>query len=307
MHAIEIMEDLFFIERGYLNANHFVYRSEAPVLIDTAYVSDFDHTERVIKELGVNVSDVRLIVSTHCHCDHVGGNRIIQDQSGCDIVLHKIGKHFIDTSDDWSTWWKYYNQDAAFFSCTKGLEDGDIVQVGPHEFEVLYTPGHAADGVVLYNAKEKVLLSSDTLWENDMAVMTLRVEGSAALFQMQDSLERLKSLDVRMVYPGHGRPFSDMGEAIERSQKRISRFMADRELVGLDLLKKIIVYTLMMRREVKEGTFFAHLMETRWFKETVELYCRGDYETTYEKVMAGFLERGIVRRRNGALYTTVKP
>ena len=40
MNAIEIMKNLFFIERGYLNANHFVYRSEKPVLIDTGYASD---------------------------------------------------------------------------------------------------------------------------------------------------------------------------------------------------------------------------------------------------------------------------
>ena len=39
MSITEIMDNLFFIERGYLNGNHFVYRSEKPVLIDTAYIS----------------------------------------------------------------------------------------------------------------------------------------------------------------------------------------------------------------------------------------------------------------------------
>lgn len=306
MHGVEIMEDLFFIERGYLNGNHFVYRSRDPVLIDTAYISDFNDTRRYIAELGVELTDIRLIVSTHCHCDHIGGNRIIQEQSGCEIALHRIGKHFIETRDDWSTWWKYYNQDAAFFNPTRGLEEGDVINAGPHEFTVLHTPGHASDGIVLYNKKEKVLLSSDTLWENDMAVMTLRVEGSAALFQMNDSLERLKSLDVAMIYPGHGRPFSDMETATAKSQKRIERFLWNRELVGLDLLKKIIVFTLMMRRSVDEETFFFRLMETHWFKETIDLYCSGEYETTYERIMSDFLERGLVKQQNGSLYATVK-
>jgi hydroxyacylglutathione hydrolase len=307
MQAVEIMEDLFFIERGYLNGNHFVYRSGAPVLIDTAYIGDFHDTERYINKLGVDVSRVRLIVTTHCHCDHIGGNRIVQEQSGCEIALHRIGKHFMDTRDDWSTWWKYCNQDAAFFTGTTGLEGGDVVRLGPHEFDVIHTPGHASDGIVLYSAKEKVLLSSDTLWENDMAVMTVRVEGSAALFQMKDSLERIESLDVKMVYPGHGRPFSDMGEAMERSQERIARFMAHRELVGLDLLKKILIYTLMMRRQVDEAAFFSDLMETHWFKETIELYGREDHQTTYQKIMDSFLRRGIVKRKDGRLFTTVKP
>ena len=40
-----------------------------------------------------------------------------------------------------------------------------------------------------------------------MAAMTLRVEGSTALFRMLESLEKLESLDVKIVYPGHGQPF----------------------------------------------------------------------------------------------------
>jgi hypothetical protein len=44
MQPVEILKDLYFIERGFLNANHFVYRSENPILIDTAYIADFDET-----------------------------------------------------------------------------------------------------------------------------------------------------------------------------------------------------------------------------------------------------------------------
>ena len=110
----EILKDLFFIERGYLSGNHFVYRSQDPVLIDTGYISGFHQTEKLISELGVNLSDVSLIISTHTHCDHIGGNHIIQQKSDCDIALHKVGKHYIDTRDDWSTWWRYYNQEADF-------------------------------------------------------------------------------------------------------------------------------------------------------------------------------------------------
>ncbi len=56
MAPIEIMNDLFFIERGYLNGNHFVYRSEDPALIDTGYISDFDLTAELIKNLGVSIT-----------------------------------------------------------------------------------------------------------------------------------------------------------------------------------------------------------------------------------------------------------
>jgi glyoxylase-like metal-dependent hydrolase (beta-lactamase superfamily II) len=303
----EILKDLFFIERGFLNGNHFVYRADAPVLIDTGYVSDFNETERLITGLGVNLSDVSLIINTHTHCDHIGGNHIIQEKSGCDIALHKVGKHIIDTKDNWSTWWKYYNQEADFFKCTITMEDGDIIAIGPHEFRVIYTPGHASDGIILYNIQEKILISSDTLWEKDMAVMTLRVEGSTALFRMQDSLKKIESLDVKKVYPGHGRPFRDIKKAILRSKEKIERYLLDRDIIGDDLIKKIVVYTLLMKKIINENDFFPYLMDTYWYKETVDYYFNNEYEMKYKQIMNTLLKRGVIKRENGNLSTTVKP
>lgn len=303
----EILKNLFFIERGFLNGNHFVYRSDAPVLIDTGYISDFDETEKSITRLGVNLADVSLIISTHTHCDHIGGNHRIQQQSRCDIALHKIGKYFIDTRDDWATWWRYFNQEAEFFECTRSLEDGDMIRLGPHEFKVIYTPGHAADGIVLHNRRDKILISSDTLWQTDMAAMTLRVEGSRALFHMQEALQRIEKLEVKMVYPGHGPPFQDMQKAITRCKNRIENFLRNPAAIGEDLLKKIIVYTLLMKKVVPADALFGYLMQTYWFKETVDLYFKSQYEAKYEEVMNSFLKRGIIKTINGGLYTTVKP
>jgi len=307
MAPLEIMNDLFFIERGYLNGNHFVYRSEAPVLIDTGYISHFDLTAELIKGLGVSIADVRLIITTHCHSDHVGGNKIIQDRSGCDIALHKFGKHFMETKDDWATWWKYFGQDADFFDPTKALEDGDIISVGPHEFEVMYTPGHASDGIVLYNRGEKLLISSDTLWEYDLAAINTRVEGTTAVYSLDESLKKLATLPVNVVYPGHGKPFKDFEGALERTGKKIAGYLLNREEVGNDLLKKITIYTLLLMRSVPEASFFEILTGANWFRETVDLYFDGNYEEKYNKLINSFITRGVIRQEGGKLYTTVRP
>ncbi|MEE4354532.1 MAG: MBL fold metallo-hydrolase [Desulfatiglans sp.] len=307
MAVQEVMKDLFFIERGYLNGNHFVYRSVDPILIDTGCVSDFHETEELIAGLGVNLSHTSKIINTHCHCDHIGGNKIIQDRSGCDIAMHTIGKFFIDTRDDWSTWWKYYSQEADFFDCTEALEDGETVALGPHRFEVIHTPGHASDGIVLFNRKEKALISSDSLWENDVAVVTTRVEGSTALFHKLKSLEKLKSLDVEIVFPGHGKPFGNIKKAIAKSEGIIENYMVNREAIGNDVLKKITVYTLLMKKGYDEESFFSYLMGTVWFRETIDHYFRREYELKYNEIMNDFLRRGIIERRNGSLFTTVKP
>ena len=219
----------------------------------------------------------------------------------------KIGKYFIDTRDDWSTWWRYYSQQAEFFTCTRELDDGEDIRVGPHEFKVIHTPGHAADGIVLYNQKHGILISSDTLWENDAAAMTIRVEGSTALFRMLESYDKIASLDVKIVYPGHGEAFTDFKKALAKSRKKIKRLIENPNLIGLDLLKKITVYTLLMHKAVPEEDFLALLMDTIWFPETVDLYFSSEYEPVYHDVIENFIRRGIVKRRNGNLVTSVKP
>lgn len=307
MKPVQILKDLFFFERGFLNGNHFAFRSEKPILIDTAYIADFDETVGLIAQVGIKLADVQQIISTHCHCDHIGGNKRIQDQSGCDIALHKIGKYFIDTRNDWATWWGYFGQEADFFDCTIELNDGDVLSIGPHEFKVIHTPGHAAEGIVLYNRQEKLLISSDTLWKNDMAVMTLQIEGSAAPFQMLESLEKLAALDVQMVYPGHGPTFMDMHKALTKSRKRLNHFLNHHDQMGLDLLKKISIYTLMMRKRVAEDSFFDDLMKTRWYKETVNLYFNAEYRPIYDAIINDFLKRGIVKTKNGRMFTTITP
>jgi len=307
MSAVEMMKDLFFIERGYLNSNHFVYRSEQPVLIDTGYISDFSITEQFIENIGVNIAHTRLIIGTHTHCDHIGGNKIIQDRSGCDIALHKVGKYFMDTGDDWSPWWRYFGQEAGFFACTIALDDGEVIPIGPHEFQVLHTPGHASDGMVLYSRKEKVLISGDALWENDIPTITMRVEGSTCLFDLLSSLEKLESLDVEIVYPGHGRPFTNFEEALAKSKTKARDFLDHKEKTGDSLLKKITLYTMLMHREMDEESFFDHLMGTYWFSETIDLFFHSEYRQKYEEVMRDFLGRDIVRRQDGKLITTVKP
>jgi len=304
---IEILENLYFIQRGYLNANHFVYAGTAPVLIDSGYVADYDETTRLIEQTGVSLDDVDAIYTTHIHCDHVGGNRKIQQRSGCKIHLHEIGRHFIESRDSWSTWYRYLDQQADFFPCHKSLKDGDIIDIGPHRFELIHTPGHSADGTVFYNRSEKLLISSDTLWEHDLAVHIVRVEGSAAAHNTLQSLDRLAQLDVHRVCPGHGAIFTDFRGALQRSRERVAGYLAEPARIGIDILKKICVYTLLMHKRIPADAFFERLMNTIWYPETVDFYFGGAYRKKYDEIIDDLLQKGAIREIDGDLTTPVSP
>jgi hydroxyacylglutathione hydrolase len=305
--SAEILPDLFFIQRGYLNANHFALRCDHPTLIDTGYLGDWDDTRAILTNLGLDLDQTALIINTHTHCDHVGGNHAIQKRSGCAIALHPRGAHYMQNRDDRSPWWSYYQQEAAFFEPTQNLEDGQVIQVGPHAFEVIHTPGHASDGLVLYNRRARLLLSSDTLWERDFPVMTLAVEGDGAIETMLASLAKLAGLEVDRVYPGHGAPFDDFQAARQRAVTRLENFQADPRRVGWDVVKKIFVYTIMMKRRVAIDTFYDQLMGTRWFPDTADRFFSGDCRAVYDKAIETLHHRDIIKMDGHDWVTTVRP
>jgi hydroxyacylglutathione hydrolase len=303
----EVLPGFYFFQRGYLNANHFAYRSTGPVLIDTGYSGDWEITEAMLARIGLDLDRTARIITTHTHCDHIGGNHFIQLRSGCAIALHPRGARFMQERDDRSPWWSYYDQEAAFFEPTESLSDGQEIKVGPYEFEAIHTPGHASDGLVLYCRPRRILLSSDALWENDFPVMTLAVEGENAIETMLTSLDKIAVLEVDRVFPGHGAPFDDFNAARERAMARLERFQRDPQLVGWDLVKKILVYTLLMKRRVPRATFFENLMATNWYPDTINRYFSGDCQIVYDKVIAEFDHRGIIGKVDEDWVTTVKP
>ena len=93
MNALRVLDGLYFIERGYLNANHFVACGTGTVdLVDTGYLGSLDETIDSLAELGVTPNGIDRIVSTHCHCDHIGANLHIQQRSRCQVLMHPAGK-----------------------------------------------------------------------------------------------------------------------------------------------------------------------------------------------------------------------
>jgi len=98
-----------------------------------------------------------------------------------------------------------------------------------------------------------------------------------------------------------------MQSAIAKTRKRLIGFLGNRKRIGNDLLKKIIVYTLMMKRSAGEANFFDDLMSTPWYTETVAHYFNHEFRRKFDDIMGDFFHRGIVKCKDGLIFTTVKP
>lgn len=306
MRLHRIAHDLTFAERGYLNGNQLLATGPSPAVVDTGYVTGWPTTERLLAEVGLAAERVRLVVNTHAHCDHVGGNHQLQRRSGCEIALHPLGRRHVETGDHRATWTGYFDLDADAFRPTRSLADGEPVLLGGREFTVLHAPGHSADSLVLHEPKEGILVSGDVLWEADVGLVNPFVEGSAALATHLETLEKIEPLRVRWVLPGHGRPFHDFAGALAESRKRIGRFMGEPTAQGTALLRKMFVFKLLIRPGIPEPEFERHVVDSGWYRETVAHLVRGEPGEVFRATLDDLLRKGVCRREDGKLTATAR-
>src|SRR5690625_636992 len=92
---------IIFFERYYPSANMILIKDRSPTLIDTGFGSDVQDTERLIKDADVSPEELHLIVNTHYHSDHVGGNSRSEEHTSelqsrghlvCRLLLEKKKK-----------------------------------------------------------------------------------------------------------------------------------------------------------------------------------------------------------------------
>lgn len=301
-----ITDNFYFVERGWLNANHFVFTGRRKVLIDTGYKDHLPKTLDLIRQTGLDPRNVQLIVSTHSHSDHVGANRYVHNLSGCEIAMHPVARHWIETRDTRHTCWDYYDQQADFFPVHRSLENGETIDPDGLGLEVLHVPGHAAGQIALYSPRHRFLISADALWQGDFGVLTPAVAGADAPLRQQESLERLAALPLAVIYPGHGGVIREPRTAIDRCRRRIERFRADPPAMARDQLKKTFLYSLLLKRGFPEADFFSYLLTTPWYPQTVDLFFEGEYKGVYDDVMLELLRKNLVTRSNRRLTAALR-
>lgn len=95
------------------------------------------------------------------------------------------------------------------------LADGDIYRNGDMYFRVITTPGHDDWHICLYEPTLKVLLSGDTILERITPSVNSWIPAYNALHEFMNSLDKVRDLDVDLILPGHGDPFTGLAERVD--------------------------------------------------------------------------------------------
>jgi hydroxyacylglutathione hydrolase len=182
-----------------------VYLVNRKVLIDAGMSSDL-----VIKQLEkyIKLTDLKLIILTHCHYDHIAAAAAIAEKSGAKVGVHKADLEGVN--DEYLSVSVLFGESAPSVKPTIIYEDGNKIDIGNGEYlEVIHTPGHSKGSICLYEPVSKSLFSGDTVFPGG-EFGRIDFKGSEP-DKMLGSVEKLTRLDVKTLYPGHGAPTNIYG------------------------------------------------------------------------------------------------
>jgi hydroxyacylglutathione hydrolase len=187
-----------------------------PVTREALVVDPGDEVSRILDLLGRHRLTVKAIVSTHAHIDHVGGLSKLHKYTGAPVMMHREDLPLYQAMDVQAAFLGVVPPDLT--DVHQLLTDGDALQWGSLEAQVIHTPGHTPGSVSLYLPSEagKITLAAPQLFAGD--TLFAGSIGRTDLWggSMKDILASLKGKlmelpDETIVHPGHG-PRTTIGE-----------------------------------------------------------------------------------------------
>ena len=184
------------------------------ILIDTGIKKQRKQLEQAIIDAGCSTGDLKLIILTHGHIDHIGNAAYLRDKHGARIAMHSGDENMVTGAGMFADApQSLMIKIVGFFMDITGL--GDFESFTPDillddqqslaeyglDATVLYTPGHSKGSISIIS--DNNLFCGD-IFSGSMQKVTTLVDDQQAL---DSSVEQLRNLPVKTVYPGHGKPF----------------------------------------------------------------------------------------------------
>jgi glyoxylase-like metal-dependent hydrolase (beta-lactamase superfamily II) len=289
--------------RDWLSANNIVLRSrDGNVLIDTGYVRHCPLTVALLKSArGLGTEPLSWIINTHCHADHIGGNAEIARIYECPIAVPHGEAPLVERWDGKALLYDYCDQSAERFSVDAAIVPGSTRVWGDLEWQALAAPGHATGGLVFYNPEHRILISGDALWEHGFGFVMPPEVDPAALPAARATLDMLGEIDVRVVIPGHGEPFSDVAAALDRARSRVAAFEQDSLRIARHVLKVNFAFVLLDRQSMALAELPDYFARIGLYRDFNAMFFRLAPDKLAELIVGELERSGAVKREHGSV------
>lgn len=244
--VLEVAPGTFAVQASHTNFA-LVLDGDEVTLVDTGYPRDRRLLEETVRQVGRTPGDVRSLLLTHAHVDHLGSAEWLRAEQGVPVHCHDDeAEHargealqVISTPAMLGRLWRPGVFALAVNAVSRGalqvervgavttFADGDRLDVPGHPVAI-HTPGHTSGHVSFHLPDRGVLLSGDALVTVDVwnpasrGPQMIRAPFNHDHEQAIASLARLETVDAEAVVPGHGRPFrGSPARAVEEARREL--------------------------------------------------------------------------------------
>ena len=239
------------LERGWLSSNNIVFQdAQRAVIVDTGYCTHAEQTLQLVRHL-LKDRPLDAIYNTHLHSDHCGGNSILQ-QHYPSVRTH-VPVAELPRLQNWERMRLSFDatgQRCDAFHAEAAVKPGERIVLGGMDWEALYAPGHHPYCYLLYCAEHRILISADALWEKGFGVVFPALDGYGGFAEVRDTLDMIDDLSPSLVIPGHGKPFTNVKQALKEAYSRVAYLEADPVRNAQNGIKVLLKFLLMERQAI---------------------------------------------------------
>lgn len=168
----------------------------------------FDSEKEELKSfINLNKFQLKILLNTHCHLDHVFGNKFIAEEYKVTLKTHSLEKSILEMAPTSGLMFNLpfdnYQGEVIY------IEEGDTIFLRDDQLEVIHVPGHSPGSICFYCEKQHFLIGGDVLFQNSIGRTDLPFGNQEDLLRNIRGKLFILPDDV-IVYPGHG-PATNIG------------------------------------------------------------------------------------------------
>jgi len=165
-----------------------------------------EEIDLILKNLQENNFNLKYIINTHGHIDHIAGNKLLKEKTKAILLIHKLDAPMLsDVNKNFSI---FMGKERCSPLADRFLEEGEEISLGKLKLKIIHTPGHTPGGICLI--LNNIVFTGDTLFAGGVGRTDLP-GGSYQDLQKSIKEKLLVLSDDKIIYPGHG-PDSTIGE-----------------------------------------------------------------------------------------------
>lgn len=148
------------------DASSYFIPGDEPTFIDVGSSLGYGALKESLAELGYSPRDIRRVIGTHGHWDHLSGMASLREESDAELWLHEGDRAQVESGDYELTSAFVYGVPFPPVRVDRALRGGEVIRAGEYDLTIHHTPGHTPGSVSITTEIEglKLLIAGDTVW-----------------------------------------------------------------------------------------------------------------------------------------------